>query len=406
MALQDSPVLCAYRFDVGGHPQVLSPLAALEALRSESSEDGSWSWIHVRRGHPRLDAWLSGTALAEDVRQSLTSTQEEATPCCEALPGRAMLLRVCGLRARAAASSLEALVRREERERAYHVPEDKYSLPLLVRPHMVLSSADGSLDCVRALGRQTENCIRAREAAFTSPGAFTAGLVEQLLYETMALVERLQEEVDLQEEFVGSQTVARKLRNSESQQKAQSDVICQLGAYRLAAMRLRRWFGPQRTMLGELTVKGMVWLFSEQDEATRALAARNLESAQILIEALENVREHSAVLKDELMSMNEARRAHALYIQAMVSALFLPFTFVTGLLSMYLTYPSFISGVSQHDYENQFGPNTTWTSTTSTDRAIPYHPPHGTSVAFYVITITCLVLLTASYGLLKTLRWL
>ena len=48
---------------------------------------------------------------------------------------------------------------------------------------------------------------------------------------------------------------------------------------------------------------------------------------------------------------------------------------------MYLTYPSFISGVSEKDYENQFGPNVTWTSTTSSERAIPYHPPHGTSVA-------------------------
>ena len=262
---------------------------------------------------------------AQEARHELLTPHEEATPSCEAFPGRCMLLRVCGLRTRASAPYAA-----EEKERVYHVPEEKYSLPLLLRPHLVLSSAESALNAVRALGKQTETCIRAGEPAFSSPGAFVAALVEEMLNETAALVERLQEEVDLQEDFVGSQTVARKLRNSENEQKAQSEVICQLGGYRLAAMRLRRWFGPQRTMLGELTVKGMTWLFAEGEEECRALQARNLESAQVLMEALENIREHSSVLKDELMGMNEARRAHALYIQAMVSALFLPFTFVTG----------------------------------------------------------------------------
>lgn len=234
------------------------------------------------------------------------TTEEEAQPRCVSLPGRNLLLRLRGLRRRKAWRPLaeEAAVHGHE--------EDLFSFSLLLRPDKVLSSADASLDAIRDVRKQTADCISASEPAFASPGAFVAQLVEYVVGGAMELVHNLQEELDTLEECVEDATVtARSVRHGRKAQRTQDETVSQLGLHRRTAVKLRRWIGPQRTVVKDLTVKGGAWLFAQADEETRQLQQQNVESTIYLLEALENIREHSAVLKDELAGLYQMRTGHA-----------------------------------------------------------------------------------------------
>jgi len=295
--MDEPPLLCAYRFDAAGCPSLLSPLAALQALRGRGDGDGSFAWFHVRRGHPRLQAWLKGGCLPEEALSELT-TGEEAVPFVTSFPGQCLLLR---LRSFAA-------------ERADGGVGETYSLSLLLQPDRVITS--GPLSSVRALGRRTEDAIRAHEPAFASPAVLAARLAESVLDEAQSLVDKLREQVDEQELVVGEQTVMqRSWRHSRHVDELQDALIAELGGQRRTAVRLRRWMAPLRTVLGSLAVKAA----GLAGEEARATLGRNCEACDFLLDELENLREQSSVLKDELMGLHEARTARALYLQSACS---------------------------------------------------------------------------------------
>ena len=148
--------------------------------------------------------------------------------------------------------------------------------------------------------------------------------------------------------------------------------IAALSEHRRLAVKLRRWVGPQREALKDLVLKGLQpWLFAD-DEAARHRLRVALETTSSLAESLDAIREHALVLKDELSALQQSRANHALYVLSMVSALFLPFSFVTGLLSMS------IGGI----------------------------PGQGDERAFYIVSAGCVALLLLGCVLFRRLRWL
>jgi len=191
---------------------------------------------------------------------------------------------------------------------------ETYSLSLLLQPDRVITS--GPLSSVRALGRRTEDAIRAHEPAFASPAVLAARLAESVLDEAQSLVDKLREQVDEQELVVGEQTVMqRSWRHSRHVDELQDALIAELGGQRRTAVRLRRWMAPLRTVLGSLAVKAA----GLAGEEARATLGRNCEACDFLLDELENLREQSSVLKDELMGLHEARTARALYLQSACS---------------------------------------------------------------------------------------
>jgi Mg2+ and Co2+ transporter CorA len=285
-----------------------------------------------------------------------------------------------------------------------NVAEEQRTLSVVLLPNKLLtSSCDAQLECVRSLGRQTEASVRAREPSHTGPGALAASLVEALLGGTEGLVSSLQDCLDEQEEWVGAQTVVDYgWRISGAEEAAHKTMVELLGGQRRAAVRMRRWMAPQRSVLAAVALKVGAWT---DDEGVRAQLARNAESCERLLDTLESIREQSAVLKDELLGLHDARTSRALYVQTMISATFLPFTFATGLLSMYITYPDYISRAD--DYASSIEGNAPPPpDAPPSPGVLPYRPPEGTLRAFYIITATLCALLAATYLLMRKLRWL
>jgi len=122
--------------------------------------------------------------LPEDAAYELTSG-DDLPHCTSCSPGRNLVLRLRGLRRRApaaAAASDESFL------------SDLFTLTLLIQPDKVLSSADVALESVRQLRQQLSDSVRSGEAAFASPGALVAQLVEYVLDDATRLVNALQDE--------------------------------------------------------------------------------------------------------------------------------------------------------------------------------------------------------------------
>jgi len=255
-------------------------------------------------------------------------------------------------------------------------------MTLLIQPDKVLSTADVGLESVRCVRQQMTDAVRAGEVAFSSPGAFVSQLVEYVLDDATRLVNSLQDTLDAFEERDEEMLAAPGSdpgdggegggAGSATAATTQDASIKELGAHRRTAVKLRRWVGPQRETVKDLALKGAHWLFVECDDATRQQVRSNVDTSAQLLEALENIREHAAVLKDELSQLQQRGTNHALYLLSVVSALFLPFTFVTGLLSMS------VDGI----------------------------PGSHNRYAFYFVAVGCVCLLIGGAIVFRRLRWM
>ncbi len=101
-------------------------------------------------------------------------------------------------------------------------------------------------------------------------------------------------------------------------------------ALRTRAISLRRFVNPQRFALERLAQLPLDWI----DDGERALVRDAADRFARMTEELESVRERAAVIHDELTDLR-AEKIDARSLQIAIAAMiFLPLTFITGLLGM------------------------------------------------------------------------
>ena len=99
---------------------------------------------------------------------------------------------------------------------------------------------------------------------------------------------------------------------------------------RSTAISYRRFVSPQRQAIENLAIANLSWL----DDHDRAHLREAADRAARMAEELESVRERAAVMHDQLTDMRaEEMDARALLV-AIIALIFLPLTFITGLLGM------------------------------------------------------------------------
>lgn len=99
---------------------------------------------------------------------------------------------------------------------------------------------------------------------------------------------------------------------------------------RSQAINYRRFIAPQRQALDRLAMLPLPWIDGDERAAVRNAADRFARMA----EELESVRERASVVQDELTALR-AERIDSRSLQISIAAMiFLPLTFVTGLLGM------------------------------------------------------------------------
>jgi zinc transporter len=101
---------------------------------------------------------------------------------------------------------------------------------------------------------------------------------------------------------------------------------------RRQAISLRRYLSPQREAMARLLADTGGWL-SEPDRLVIREAADRL---QRLLEDIDLAREHATIAQEDLQSRLSDRLGRRMYVLAVITCLFLPLTFITGLFGVNL----------------------------------------------------------------------
>lgn len=115
-----------------------------------------------------------------------------------------------------------------------------------------------------------------------------------------------------------------------SQSRGGRDVLKDLSELRKDAVEVRRFMAPQREALHALLSEMPAWMPEELRPAFRETADRQ----QRLVEELDAMRERALVIKDDIANQLAETMNRNMYIISVIAAIFLPLSFVTGLLGV------------------------------------------------------------------------
>ena len=119
------------------------------------------------------------------------------------------------------------------------------------------------------------------------------------------------------------------LEETMLEQKSAS-VRGQLADLRRQAINLRRYLAPQREAMARLQSDKISWF----DDATRMHLRESHDRMIRIVEDLDATRERAAIASDELSSRVAEQLNQRMYMLSMVAAMFMPLTFLTGLLGI------------------------------------------------------------------------
>ncbi len=190
-------------------------------------------------------------------------------------------------------------------------PEDMVSIRIWMEKNRIITA------CRRKL-LSIEDVVRAVKEGrgANTPPEFLSMLNDRLISRMREVVDLIEDQVDEIEECVAT-------IDSYSLRAKLADI-------RRQAISIRRFLAPQREALNKLYFEG-ISLFSEKDRF------RILEGADRIvkyIEDLDSARERAAVTQEELNSNLAEQTNKRMYILSLVAAVFLPLSFVTGLLGI------------------------------------------------------------------------
>lgn len=291
LTAMDDFIHFAYRLDASGAPAALDRTEDIvAALRASHC-----AWVHLQSDHPEAAAWIEDNLgyLPEAVRDALTAdiTRPRVAPY-----GDGVLLNLRGVNHNPGAE-----------------PEDMISIRIWADPARVVTLTRRPLTSVEEM--------RADVVAGTGPasaGSFLAMLIERITAKITAFVSELDTDAD---EFEN-----RVLRGEEA------GLGARITDARAAVVDVRRFLVPQRDAVARLLV-APEGLFSANDRLELEEAEDDLRRQ---VETIESLRERLIVLRDELASLSDARLNRNLYIVSIVSAVFLPLGFLTGLMGINL----------------------------------------------------------------------
>ena len=280
-----SPFVASYQIDSHGH--------GVETLPGANPVvDGGYVWLHLDRGDAGAREWLRGeSGLSPLVVQALSADD----PRPRSVPiDQGLLVVARGANLNPGAN-----------------PEDMVALRIWVEERRIIT--------VRRRRLQSIEDVRvalAESRGPVSPGAFVAFVLECLVSRLSEVIGSLGEDVDELEESM----LAGELR----------EIRTRIAAVRREAVSLRRYLVPQRDAVNRLFTERLPWLTDEdrlrlREQADRA--ARNVEDLDLL-------RERAVVVQEELLSRMSEQMNRKMYVLAMVSVVFLPLGFVTGLLGV------------------------------------------------------------------------
>lgn len=162
----------------------------------------------------------------------------------------------------------------------------------------------------------------------------TAELIVQL---ADSIVWRMSDTVDVLEDKMAE-------LEDGSLSEDRSTLRFELATLRRQTISLRRYLSPQREALGRLLIEKVSWLDRDNQMKIREVSDRLIRH----LEDIDSVRERAGVTHEELLSRISEQLNERMYVLSILSAIFLPLGFFTGLLGIN------VGGIPGADNTNAF----------------------------------------------------
>ena len=286
-----NPLLYGFEFDADGHAKRLT----WEDVKSGPAErPGVYRWLHLDRLSPEVRDWLTETSgIDEVIDESLL--QEDTRPrCLRHGPGLLINLRGVNLN--------------EGSE-----PEDMIAIRMWMTSGVVVS--------LRAFHIKAAQDLREEIMAGEVPRS-TGEIITFIAARLTDRIEPVVAELDAQADDFEDELLARGASLPKTA----------LANFRRKVLALRRYIIPQREALAHLAREGEGLLSQGDILYLREIADRVTRIG----EELDSIRERSLVLQEQVIEERSERMNQRLFVLAIISAVFLPLGFVTGLFGVNL----------------------------------------------------------------------
>ena len=285
----DEGLLFACKLDGSGSATMMS----WAEIHDWRAEDGAL-WVHLERNSPNVAHWLSSHSggLSQPTINALLA--EETRP--RVFHGN---------------RGTVAIVRGVNLNEDAH-PEDMISLRLWSDGTRVISLRNRKLMSVRDVLTQLVD-----EA---SGPANAAELFERLI---SCLVMRMSETVSSYDDRLDDIETHMDIKKAATLRRALSEM-------RQDTILLRRHISPLREAMDNLLQNPPKWL----DTTSRMHLRESIDRLLRYVESLDTARERSMVIKDDIANQLSESTNRTLYVLSIISAIFLPLGFLTGLLGI------------------------------------------------------------------------
>ncbi len=264
---------------------------SLASFAAIATEDAQLDWVHLDGNSEESQAWLESESGLEDYARDALLARETRPQALLTKEGILLILR--------------GVNRSPDAD-----PEDLVSIRLWITARRVISLS------YRPLLALEDLCSDVLAGDIADPGDLIAELSRHLIARLEVTLAELNDTLDLLEDDIIEENM--------------KDMRERLGRTRRIAIGLRRYISPQRDALLSLTAM-VTPVFNESDRQHLAEAANRVTR---MAEDLDAARDRAAVLSDQLGDLRAEAVAARTLVLSVVSSVFLPLTFLTGLLGM------------------------------------------------------------------------
>ena len=188
-------------------------------------------------------------------------------------------------------------------------PEDMIALRLWIRNGLIVSTQKRQLMTLSEIATELEQGEGAR-----TPSDLVKRLVDGLIWRMEDVIERIEDQVGECADLLET--------------RPDKALTHEISSLRRRAVTLRRYLAPQREAIARLQNDARI----DRDDAEIIREAG--ERLQRLLEDLDAARDHATLLQEEVFSVQNEAINDRMYLLAIISALFLPLGFLTGLFGI------------------------------------------------------------------------
>ena len=188
-------------------------------------------------------------------------------------------------------------------------PEDMIAVRLWIRDGLIISTQKRQLMTLTEIVTELERGEGAR-----TPSDLVQRLVDGLIWRMEDVIERIEDQV-------GDCADLLETRPDKA-------LTHEISSLRRRAVTLRRYLAPQREAIARLQNDARI------DREDAEIIREAGERLQRLLEDLDAARDHATLLQEEVFSVQNEAINDRMYLLAIISALFLPLGFLTGLFGI------------------------------------------------------------------------